>query len=361
MGDLLPASRCAAGAAPGVHPGQVVRIDVRVRCARQPDVEVDRVAVAARAVLRLRGRVVADHAGQFGAVGVQQPAGGNQVALAGDEVRRTGLEHVGTGVAESGRREQRSVQVALLLVEGAGGGHRVVQEAPEVGAGLGVDVSQVRQLLDVGTQLRHLRVDVVEDHVAVADRLPELGAQAVECLGGRREREVQLDRVHLLRDRGQRLEQGVELGRHVGGVDDVRAGDTGLGRVLRTGERDVLVAEHRAGLDLGVDIGRDQIGEPRLDLEIQLRHLLAVTIEGQYIRDPADLDAVVRHLRAGVHHQARAVGDHGQAFLRRQYAAPLRVDERRHQGGQDQEDHPRQLERGSPRCVLRMRGHTATP
>ena len=75
----------------------------------------------------------------------------------------------------------------------------------------GVDVGEVGQPPHVVADLRHLRIEVVEDRAAAEDRLAELGAQPAERVGGGGQRQVQLDRVDLLGDVGQRLEERVEL------------------------------------------------------------------------------------------------------------------------------------------------------
>ena len=90
-----------------------------------------------------------------------------------DQVRAAALEDVAAGVAESDRGHQRLIEVALLLVEGARGGHRVLQAVEQVRRRVGVHVGQVGEQLDVAADLRHLRVDLGQDLVAVDDRLPE--------------------------------------------------------------------------------------------------------------------------------------------------------------------------------------------
>jgi hypothetical protein len=79
--------------------------------------------------------------------------------------------------------------------------------------GVGVGVAQVGQSLNVMLNPAQLRVDVVEDGVAVDERAAERVAQPAQRLGGCRKRQVDLDRIHLFGDRGERLEQRFELRR----------------------------------------------------------------------------------------------------------------------------------------------------
>lgn len=105
----------------------------------------------------------------------------HQVRHAANEVRLAALEDIGGVVAESHGREQRGVDVLLLGIERARGDHRVVECIPKVRAGLGVDIGQIGQALNVMANLRHLGgIDVVKHRIAVDDRLAELAAQPAE-------------------------------------------------------------------------------------------------------------------------------------------------------------------------------------
>ena len=57
--------------------------------------------------------------------------------------------------------------------------------------------------------------------IAVGDRFAEVAAQPIQGLRRGGQRRVQLDRIHLLRDRGDRLEQRVELGGHRAHIDHI--------------------------------------------------------------------------------------------------------------------------------------------
>ena len=155
------------------------------------------------------------------------------------------------------------------------------------------------------------------------------------------------DRVDLLGDRGDGLEQGVELGGDRRAVDDVCTGDTGRAGVLRRGQRHVLVAEHRAGLDVGTHIGRDGGDVVRVDQQRHLRHRLAVPGRRVDLADPADHHAVEGDLRSRVHHQTGPPGDHGQGGCRGEVTAELQEHQREQPGDENQEHRSHRLERGT--------------
>ena len=126
-----------------------------------------------------------------------------------------------------------------------------------------------------------------------------------------------------------RLEQRVELRRHRRRVDHVFRRDALRRGIFRRCERHVLVAEHRGGLDIGVDVGRDQVEVLRIDVQGELgRAAYRRARSPATVADPADLHAVVGDLRARVHHQTRARRQHRQLGLAiREVAAELPVDQ----------------------------------
>ena len=65
---------------------------------------------------------------------------------------------------------------------------------------VGVDLGEVREPAVVVCDLLHLRIQVAEDLIAVLQRFTEPVAQPGERLGGRGQRLVQLDGIHLLGD-----------------------------------------------------------------------------------------------------------------------------------------------------------------
>ena len=169
------------------------------------------------------------------------------------------LEDVGTSVAETDRGHQRHVEVELLLVQGAGGDDRVGQGVPQVWRRVGVHAGEVGQPLGVGTDLRHLRIQVGEDLVAVNDRLAEPISRPLDGLHCGGQRLVELDRIHLLRDGHHGLEQRVELGGHRRHPDHVCRADALQHRFVRRRECDVLVAEHLRGPDVRLDVRRIEV------------------------------------------------------------------------------------------------------
>lgn len=73
---------------------------------------------------------IVDGAIDFGAVLVEQLAASHQIRGTAREVRPRVAENIRAGVAQSRGRQQRLIQIALLAVERARGGHRVVQRVP---------------------------------------------------------------------------------------------------------------------------------------------------------------------------------------------------------------------------------------
>jgi len=64
---------------------------------------------------------------------VEELAGADQVGGAPRQVRSGAPEHVGARGTQSGRRQQRRVQIGLPAVEGARRGDRVLERVPKVG------------------------------------------------------------------------------------------------------------------------------------------------------------------------------------------------------------------------------------
>ena len=144
------------------------------------------------------------------------------------------------------------------------------------------------------------------------DRLAEPVTEPVERFRGGGQGLVQLDRVDLLSHIHHRLEQRVELGGHRRHVDHIFCCDALRGWVFRRRERDVLVAEHRGGGDIGDDVLRDVLEVLGIHVQDDLRPWLIADGDRLDLADPADLHAVVGDLRARVHRQTRARRDHGQ-------------------------------------------------
>ena len=203
-GDLLPAAGTALGAAVGVHPRQVVGIDVRVTRT------AERVPDSARASSRCRqatarhafctSREFAERAEDLGAVVVEQLGRRHQVGGAANQIRPAAFEAVGGVVGESDRGHQRLVDVAAVVVERPRGRHRVLQSVPQVRRGVGVDVGEVGHRAvssrsaasaDSGRRGSGCR--------SPATRRTSV-AESGERLGGRGQRLVQLDGIDLLRD-----------------------------------------------------------------------------------------------------------------------------------------------------------------
>ncbi len=251
----------------------------------------------------------------------------------------------------SGGRQQRLVQILLLLVDRARRDHRVVEEVEQIRGGVGVGVAQTRQLLDVATGLRQLRVDIVEDGVGVDDRLSEPIAQPGQSLSGGAQRQVQLDRIHLLRDPGKGLEQRIDLRRHRPGVNHVLRRDPLRRRVLRLGERHILLTEDRGGHDFRVHVGRNQLQVLRIKVQDQLGRRFAVLLHLGDACHPTDLDPVKGDLRAGIHHQARSRRHHRHRRLLREIPPELLVHQPKHQRGDQEDPHTNQPVRAGRRLV----------
>src|SRR6185312_11843881 len=110
--------------------------------------------------------------------------------------------------------QQGSVQVVLLVDEGAADRGNIVQHGDQIGRRLTVDVSHCRGLLEVGLQRRHLRVDLRQ--VLVQSGKCRAGVVAVSAQSFRngRQRGIEIDRVDLVQQVDQRLEQRVDLELH---------------------------------------------------------------------------------------------------------------------------------------------------
>src|SRR6202041_4195960 len=86
---------------------------------------------------------------------------------------------------------------------------------------------------------------------------------------------VQLRSVDLLEHVGQVLEDGVDFGGDVLGLDHLtRDQPVGAG-VARIEQVDVLRAEYGGGLDLGADVGRNVADLIRVDVQLQLDGVVA--------------------------------------------------------------------------------------
>ena len=168
------------------------------------------------------------------------------------------------------------------------------------------------------------------------DRLSEPIAQPAQRLRRSRKRLVELDRIDLLRDRHQRLEQRIEFGGHRRRLNDVTGGDP-PDRVFRRRERHILVAEHRRRLDFGIDVLRDQVDVLRLDIQRQLRPRFVADVDLGDVGDPADHHAVEGDLRTRVHHEAGPIGHQCQLAIGLERPAEL-------QQNQDDDQHAQQDE-----------------
>src|SRR5258708_32960096 len=108
----------------------------------------------------------------------------------------------------------------------------------------------------------------------------------------------------------QVLEHGIDLDGHVAGVQQGARLERRRTRVYRHDEIDVLGSERGAGLDLRLDVARQVLEWPRVNLQTQLRKIgpgrTWVRTDG---RDFAYLDAAQLHLRAVLHDQAGPVAD----------------------------------------------------
>ena len=107
-----------------------------------------------------------------------------------------------------------------MPVEGARGGHGILQRVKQIRCGFGVDITECGELLEVVANRRHPGVQVAEDLVAVDDRLPELVAQSGQRLRRGAQREVHLHRIDVVGKLDQRLEHRVELRRDRRRIDD---------------------------------------------------------------------------------------------------------------------------------------------
>ena len=183
-----------------------------------------------------------------------------------------------------------------LSVRGRGDG--VLQCVEQVGRAVGVHVGEVGEPLVVLTDPRHQRVDVGQDRVAVLDGLAEPLAQPVERLCGGGQRLVELDRVHLLRDRHDGLEQRVELRGHA----PTRRSRRPTKYVAATGSfgeenatyllPNTVLALIAASTFFGI-----RWTNCRLTSRTTLAFCSSPTLTASMVGHPADLDAVVGDLR----------------------------------------------------------------
>lgn len=170
------------GRPPGVGAGQILLPDIGIGrpgdCAR--GVGAERVAVVAEGVVDLGPDSVeiAYGAEDFGTALVEQLAGADQIGGSPRQVWSATTENVGAGAAQSGRGQQRRVQVGLLAVERTRCRHGVVERVPQVRRGIGVRLTERGEPPDIGVDFAHLGIHVVEDRIAVHQRGAELVAQS---------------------------------------------------------------------------------------------------------------------------------------------------------------------------------------
>ena len=94
-------------------------------------------------------------------------------------------------------RKKLGQEKPVLRIDELRDRHRVLQAVEQVRRRVRVRLTEVGQQLVVLPDLRHLRVDVGQDLVAVNDRLTEPVTESVERFRGGRQCLIQLDRVDL--------------------------------------------------------------------------------------------------------------------------------------------------------------------
>ncbi|COX05828.1 Uncharacterised protein [Mycobacterium tuberculosis] len=101
---------------------------------------------------------VADHAEQFGTVGVQQRSGGHQIGGCARKIRPASSKNVFTGVARTRSRQQRGIQIALLAGQCARSGQCVLQKGPQIRRSIDIDLTEIRQPPNIIAELRQPRI-----------------------------------------------------------------------------------------------------------------------------------------------------------------------------------------------------------
>ena len=252
----------------------------------------------------------------------------------GDVVVGGRLQGGRTVVRQPGCRQQRRVEVVLLVDHCLSDGRGVVQNAREVGAGVGIDVRDSGGATQILLQRRKFRVEPAQVGVQPGHRGTQVVAVTAQPFGQSGQRRVQVDGVDLAERVGQRLKQRVDFQLDVLGLD-LGAGPQRFSRgVLRCEELDGLGAEDRGSRDPHRRVRRNVLHLSAADRQRQFGHVAGV-VDGL---DLADLYAPVLDLGFGLHDQAGPRREHRDLVGRRESGGVGEVGEHdrgEHDRGQD--------------------------
>ncbi len=207
------------------------------------------------------GHDALEQAGELGRVAGEHPELGPADLAEPDHVGLVVVEERPGAVGEVGDVGEQRVELDLAVLERAGRGHGVLQDRPDLGQHVGVDVGDLRGEPEVLDQGRDLRVEALEVAVDGLEVLAELVAAALERRRDRVERHVELGRLDRAQQRVEVGEDLLDLGGDLGALDGVAGLDGLVGAAgRRRHERDVLLAEQGLGDDRAGDVGRDRVG-----------------------------------------------------------------------------------------------------
>src|SRR5680860_77440 len=208
-----------------------------------------------------------------------------------DDVLAVLLQEVLARRGEAGHVVEQRLDLLLLLHKGLPGRRAVAQHPGQIGHHRAVDIGNFAQQAKILDQCRYLRIrarEVVGEHREI---VPDVLAAALERGSHRRERVVDLRRLHSTQQRVDVVEDLLDLDGHLGLVDHVARCNCARVRVFWDLEGDVLLTKQRLWQDAGARVRRDRACLVRLDR--QLEHgTLAVRLDLADLADdhPADLD-----------------------------------------------------------------------